>query len=151
MMDDVLSEVIASDAKSHPINTAFLQLRIVEEKLEEIDRLVQAIIELAPPKQTSVAKHVDIVRRSEWIQAVQSYRAAEDAPIDADTPDAVFDAAGKAFIRMMETPAPDLRALHEKLTLVNDACSWTSNGVTDALFRDVERLVRADAAAQQEG
>lgn len=147
-------ELISHDSKR--LNALFCIFRVVEEKAEEMERLLLAINEamLAERREavTSVGKHTDIMRRRHWIAAVEAYRAADAVPVTDDTDEAVGKACAAAFQAMVETPAPDLRAFHEKMTLIQSHNAWSLHGATDALFADVERFARAEiAAAKLEG
>lgn len=129
---------------------------LAAEKLDEIKDVVGEVIEVLCKERgasrTSVGKHTDIMRRRHWIAAVEAYRAADALPVTDDTDEAVGNACAAAFQAMVETPAPDLRAFHEKLTLIQSHNAWSLHGATDALFADVERFARAEiAAAKLEG
>jgi len=118
------------------------------EKFGEIDVLIRALHDKKlADRRTSVGKHTAIMRRSAWIAAVEAYKAAEAVPVDENTDDVIFDAAAKAYQAMVATPAPDLRAFHEKMTLIEQGGGWHTDGTIPALFTDIEAFVRASAAA----
>jgi len=117
---------------------------IAEEKLAEIDSLICEINEkLLVEPATSVGRHVAIAKRCLWSEAVNAYKAAEAVPPTGEADDAkTCDAAAGAFMRMVKTRSPDLRALHEKMCLCKSGSAFHTDGVIDALFDDVEHLVR---------
>ena len=137
------------------LNEIWMISTIVGEKVAEAERVIAVATEAAyqsslhfnvnfvhAPSMTSVGRHVDIQRRSAWIEAVDAYRAAEAVPVDSDTPDTVFTAAADAFTAMVKTRAPDLRSLHEKMTIIAATDGWSATGVIHELFNDVEALAR---------
>ena len=84
-----------------------------------------------------VGKHVDIQRQREWGEALAAYRKVDRlGPDDDQTP------AIDALNRLATTPAPSLRALHEKLTIVTSNEYLNSDEAVAGLFADVEYLAR---------
>lgn len=107
------------------------------------DSLIDRLPEVSQPS-TSVGRHVDIQRRRAFRAAVDAYDDAEADQFDPAVNDdaALGHAAAAAFQAMVATRAPDLRSLHEKLTIVGKADAWTADNVTSAIFADVEALAR---------
>lgn len=148
--DDFLAEVkLETPATKELADRAMMLIDISRREIGEAASTVEACYELIlPAMRSSVGRHVDIVRRRAWAAARDAYNAAEAAP---NTDEAV-DAAGEAFRYMLATPAPDMRAFHEKLALVHKANAWAADGFVEALFADVETFARAEiAAAKLEG
>ena len=133
------------------------------EKLGEIDNLIGAITEAKFREPvTSIGRHVDIRRRSEFIDRLGAFRAANAVPMpehaDDETFNSIADPVVAALGALIRTRAPDLRALHEKLTVIREEDAFNNHGygAIDALFADIEYLARryeidAHSADQAEG
>lgn len=106
------------------------------EKLAEIDDILAAIERALPPRQTSVAKHVDIVRDREWRAAVAALEVANAA----QTTDETIEAAANAFRALIETRAHTPAAFREKLDIVQREGAWSAGFIIEAMFRDLDAL-----------
>lgn len=109
------------------------------EKADEIEGLISAIIAAQDVSPTSsVGKHTELRRSLDWAEAAAAYNAAQAAPVIRGSIDEAF----KAFHRLINTRAPNLRCLHEKMMIIDKGGDWSINGLADSLLADVEALAR---------
>jgi hypothetical protein len=86
------------------------------------------------------------VDRRAWDAALTDYRATRDRldalPLDSGLNDQTCDAMCASLDRLFLTPAPDLAAVGEKLTLLRDTCldCPVEDDVLAALQADVRRI-----------
>jgi hypothetical protein len=84
--------------------------------------------------------------RRAWDAALTDYRAMRDRldalPLDSGLNDQACDAMCASLDRLFLTPAPDLAAVGEKLTLLRDTCldCPVEDDVLAALQADVRRI-----------
>lgn len=86
---------------------------------------------------TSVGKCVDMHQRSDWSEAVKAYREADKAGADEDQAPAV-----QALNRLSTARAPDLRCIHEKMTILAENEYLNSQDAVNGLLADVDCLAR---------
>lgn len=94
---------------------------------------------------SSVGRHVELARRSDWIAAVDAFKRADAVPPGELDPEHPGDEAAAALQALIGTRAPDLRAFHEKLSILQSVgLDLPLHGASDALLVDVEALVRRE-------
>lgn len=95
--------------------------------------------ETAPALRRAVA---ELRSQEAWRQAVATWQAGEAAPIPAaDTDaDAHFDAVGETFAVMIDTPAPTVEAVIEKVQYAHKSGYTTTEAFMSALLRDLRAL-----------
>jgi hypothetical protein len=104
--------------------------------------VAQDDLTLGAAKASPVARHVAL-KRQEWRNRVEEYQHAEDVDIsglpDAEQ-DEIFDLAGDRLDVLVETRAPDLAALAEKMRLIDKTGTYQADGYFEALLADVDAL-----------
>lgn len=89
-----------------------------------------------------VARHVALMRQ-DWRDRLADYEHAEYADISGlsePEQDAAFDRAGEALDTLVETRAPDLATLADKMRLMHKTGTLLATGYFEVLLQDVDAL-----------
>lgn len=116
------------------------------ETLSQIETLIIAIQDAYVREPASaVGKFLQVRLKDDYLAALDAYREAAKHGGDHEDEES-FVRAGRAIFQTLtayvETRAPDLRSLHEKLCIIRDQDALGHRGVLDAVLDDVEFLTR---------
>ena len=138
MQEAVIDRPVANEFQASWINNVWMIFRLADEKLQEVDKIVSAIVETGvfmPP--SPVARHTQIRRSQDWRRAADALVAANASP---DTSDEAIAAAGDAYLAMRRTRVTTLAEFREKLEIMAAADGALDKADADELFRDLDAL-----------
>ena len=138
MQEAVIDRPVANEFQASWINNVWMIFRLADEKLQEVDKIVSAIVEAGVFMPASpVAKHTRM-RRSRDFRAAIATLIAENA--STDTGDEAFDRAGAALDTAMSCRVGSLEDFREKMEVLNRSGSSTMAAYVDQLFADLDAL-----------
>jgi len=137
MQEAVINRPVADEFQASWINNVWMIFRLADEKLQEVDTIVTAIVEAGlAPRRSSLVSHTQQSRSRDWRLALNAANAANTS---ADMSDGAIALAGRLFEQAVRTRVGSLDDFREKLGLLDSNCGFTGPHL-DELFRDLDAL-----------